>query len=84
MAQKILILGGGVGGVAAAAVRGRPASDVFDGKGLCTIEVGGGLAMGGEGAFFEPGRPRVTPGAPDAETYARKLEWANALLERYL
>ncbi len=47
-------------------ILGREPEELFDGKGFCYIEVGGGHAMRGDGSFFELPRPTMNPRTPDA------------------
>jgi sulfide:quinone oxidoreductase len=63
----------------AASVLGEPATAAIDGRGFCYIEVGGGQAMRGDGAFFAMPHPVMVHRPPDAEQYREKLEWIEGL-----
>jgi sulfide:quinone oxidoreductase len=64
----------------AASILGSPASESFDGRGFCYIEVGEDKAVKGEGSFFELPHPIMTSRPPDKEQYRDKLDW----VERWL
>lgn len=59
----------------ASSVRGETATAALDGRGFCFIEVGGGQAMRGDGAFFAMPHPVMAHRPPDAAQYREKLEW---------
>ncbi len=65
-------------------VLGRESADRFDGKGFCYIETGKGLALRGDGSFFELPHPVMTPREPDASQYAAKKQWAANWAATYL
>ena len=64
----------------AAQVLGRPPAEFFDGKGYCYLEVGGGRAVRGEGAFFAMPHPVMEKRAPDEAQLRDKLEWVERML----
>ncbi len=65
-------------------VLGRESADRFDGKGFCYIETGNGLALRGDGSFFELPHPVMTPREPDAVQYVAKKQWAADWIAAYL
>ena len=72
--------GEAVGARIAAAVNGEPAAATFGGMGHCYIEVGGGKAMRGDGAFFSTPHPVMSASAPDEAQFRDKLEWVRSWL----
>ncbi len=64
----------------AAASRGEPATAVFDGRGFCFIEVGGGRAMRADGSFFDTPHPIMSAAVPDESQYRAKREWVSSWL----
>jgi len=64
----------------AAAVRGQPAADSFDGLGFCYIEVADGLAAYGEGNFYADPAPAIRLEGPSYEYFVRKREWEKNIL----
>ncbi len=64
-----------VGERIAATLAGAPADATFDGVGHCYVEVGGGRAMRGDGAFFARPHPQMRASVPDEAQYRDKLEW---------
>jgi sulfide:quinone oxidoreductase len=52
----------------------------FDGKGFCYVEVGNGMAIKGEGSFFELPQPKMEMRAPDKEQFDDKLAWVEQWL----
>jgi sulfide:quinone oxidoreductase len=64
----------------AAALRGETPSAAFEGRGHCYIEVGGGRAMRGDGAFFETPHPVMTARPPDEAQYHDKQAWVEGWL----
>lgn len=69
--------------IAAHASGGAP-TDVFDGKGFCFIEMGAGLAMRGDGSFFELPHPVMTPQEPGPALLAEKKAWVERWMATYL
>lgn len=53
-------------------VRGEPASETFDGRGTCFLELGDGLAMEGRGDFFAMPAPLMHAGEPTRDALAAK------------
>ena len=72
--------GEAVGERIAAALGGGTATATFGGQGHCYIEVGGGRAMRGDGAFFATPHPLMSARAPDEAQYRDKLEWVKSWL----
>lgn len=64
----------------AARVLGTAMAGTFDGKGFCYLEVGGGLAMRAEGAFFEKPHPVMQKRPPDEAQLREKHEWVARIL----
>jgi sulfide:quinone oxidoreductase len=64
----------------AATVRGESPRAAFDGAGACYIEVGGKLAMRGEGSFFAVPHPVMQAEPPAANLYESKVAWIEAML----
>ncbi len=64
----------------AAAVGGAPASRVFDGRGYCYLEVGGGRALRAEGAFFAMPHPVMSAQSATEAQYRDKLAWVDGWL----
>jgi sulfide:quinone oxidoreductase len=64
----------------AARVLGRPPAEVFDGKGYCYLETGGGHAVKAEGSFFELPHPVMQKRIPDEAQLRDKLLWVERLL----
>jgi sulfide:quinone oxidoreductase len=60
--------------IAALACGGTPTA-IFDGKGFCYLETGGGCAAKGEGSFFDLPHPTMSKQPPSAEQHAGKLAW---------
>ena len=69
-----------VGERIAAEVAGAAATATFDGRGHCYIEVGGGRAIRGDGAFFSAPHPVMSARTPDEAQYRDKLEWVKSWL----
>jgi sulfide:quinone oxidoreductase len=69
-----------VGERIAAEIGGATAAATFAGRGHCYIEVGGGRAMRGEGAFFSTPHPVMSARTPDEAQYRDKLEWVKSWL----
>ena len=65
----------------AAKVLNEPTDVLFDGKGYCYLEVGGGRAVRTEGAFFAMPHPVVNPREPDEWQLAEKHDWVASLLK---
>ena len=72
--------GEAVGERIAAELQGASATATFAGRGHCYIEVGGGRAMRGDGAFFEMPHPVMTARPPDEAQLYDKLEWVKSWL----
>jgi sulfide:quinone oxidoreductase len=72
--------GEAVGERIAAELEGASATATFAGRGHCYIEVGGGRAMRGDGAFFEMPHPVMTARPPDEAQLRDKLEWVKSWL----
>ena len=72
--------GEAVGARIAAAVSGEAPDATFAGRGHCYIEVGGGRAMRGDGAFFETPHPVMSARPADEAQYRDKLEWVKGWL----
>jgi sulfide:quinone oxidoreductase len=68
----------------AAHIMDRKTEAVFDGKGFCYIEIGGGKALRGDGSFFESPNPTMIPREPDAAQLAEKKVWVKEWMEKYL
>ena len=64
----------------AAAVRGEAPRAAYDGTGACYIEVGGRLAMRGEGNFYATPHPVMSAEPPAASLYASKVAWIEEML----
>jgi sulfide:quinone oxidoreductase len=64
----------------AAALNGEPPTATFGGQGHCYIEVGGGRAMRGDGAFFAMPNPVMTARPPDEAQFRDKLAWVESWL----
>ncbi len=56
------------------------AAESFDGKGFCYIEVGNGIAVKGDGSFFEMPHPKMENRPPDKEQFQDKLAWVDRWL----
>jgi sulfide:quinone oxidoreductase len=63
----------------AADIRGEEQKAVFDGKGVCYIEVGDGMAATGSGRFYAYPEPQITIDAPSAEGHKAKEELEKVL-----
>lgn len=72
--------GEAVGERIAATLGGAPPTATFGGQGHCYIEVGGGRAMRGDGAFFAMPHPAMSARPPDDAQYRDKLEWVRSWL----
>jgi len=70
-----------VAGQIAAGILGEASGEPFDGKGFCYIELGGDIAVRGEGAFFELPHPLMVKRPADAAQFRDKLEWVAAQLK---
>lgn len=57
---------------------------MFDGQGFCYIEMGDGLAMRGDGSFFDMPHPTMLPRIPDATQLAEKKAWVDSWMNNYL
>ncbi len=64
----------------AAKLLGSLPREVFDGKGYCYLETGGGRAVKADGAFFELPHPVMRKQPPDEAQFRDKLEWVARLL----
>ncbi|HEX9614320.1 MAG TPA: FAD/NAD(P)-binding oxidoreductase [Bacteroidota bacterium] len=64
----------------AAQIAGKTPEDAFDGRGFCYIETGGGLAVKGEGLFFESPHPVMRKQAPDEAQFRDKQQWVKQWL----
>jgi sulfide:quinone oxidoreductase len=64
----------------ASTVLGKGPAGVFDGKGYCFIETGGGLAVRGEGSFFDLPHPSMSKQPPDKMQYRDKQLWVEQWL----
>src|SRR5262249_19306863 len=69
-----------VGERIAEALGGGSAAASFGGRGHCYIEVGGGRAMRGDGAFFAMPHPEMSARAPDEAQFRDKLQWGRGAL----
>jgi sulfide:quinone oxidoreductase len=69
-----------VGARIAAALNGEPGSATFGGQGQCYIEVGGGRAMRGDGAFFSMPHPVMSARPADEAQLRDKHEWVKRWL----
>ena len=56
-------------------VSNRPPAAIFDGKGYCYLETGGGCAVKGEGAFFALPHPVMSKQPPSPGQFSDKLAW---------
>ena len=61
----------------AAKLFGRDPSATFDGEGFCYLELGGGIAVRGEGSFFALPHPTIRKKDPDAAQLRDKKEWVD-------
>ncbi|HWQ15369.1 MAG TPA: FAD/NAD(P)-binding oxidoreductase [Roseiflexaceae bacterium] len=59
----------------AAAILGRAPEEVFDGRGFCYLELGGGRAVRGDGEFFALPHPVMRRQTPDEAQLQDKLAW---------
>lgn len=73
-----------VAGRIAAHALGREPAGAFDGRGFCFIELGGGVAMRGDGSFFDLPHPTMAAREPDAAQLAEKRSWVDNWLATYL
>jgi sulfide:quinone oxidoreductase len=64
----------------AASVLGQASDEVFDGKGYCFLETGGGRAVKADGSFFAMPHPVMQKQMPDAAQLRSKLEWVERML----
>jgi sulfide:quinone oxidoreductase len=53
----------------------RTPTAVFDGRGFCYLETGGGCAVKGEGSFFALPHPVMSKEAPSPGQFSDKLAW---------
>lgn len=60
----------------------QPQTAALEGKGSCYIEIGGGQAMRGVGAFFALPFPAMSPEAPSQSALEEKKRWASAITDR--
>jgi sulfide:quinone oxidoreductase len=67
----------------AAAIEGRTASATFDGRGVCFIETGDGVAIPGHGFFFETPNPRFDLGAPSTNGLRDKEHFEADFMKRW-
>ena len=65
----------------AASVEGRAATERFDGKGFCYVELGEGRAMRADGDFFATPNPVMRARVPDESQYRDKIAWIESLLK---
>lgn len=63
-----------VAGDIAASIRGEESNKVFDGKGICYIETGDGMASTGSGEFYAYPEPRILIEPPSKEGHRAKEE----------
>lgn len=63
------------GANAAARVLRKEPSARFDGKGVCYVELGDGVAIEGRGEFYAEPAPRMDAGPPTREGMAAKERW---------
>ena len=63
----------------AAEIRGEEPNMVFDGKGICYIETGDGMAAAGSGEFYAYPAPRISIDLPSAEGHRAKEEFEKLL-----
>ncbi|MDP6713373.1 MAG: FAD/NAD(P)-binding oxidoreductase [SAR202 cluster bacterium] len=63
----------------AADIAGKPASQSFDGRGQCHVEIGGGMAALAGGNFFASPGPRINLDTPSAQYFREKGEYENVL-----
>ena len=63
-----------IAGNIAALIRGEESSKVFDGKGICYIETGDGMASTGSGEFYAYPEPRILIESPSKEGHKAKEE----------
>ena len=56
-------------------ILGRESSETFDGRGHCYLEIGGGLAIKADGAFFELPHPIMRKQIPDEAQFRDKVAW---------
>ena len=66
----------------AAKILGRAPEAVFDGRGYCYLEMGGGRAVRAAGAFFAVPQPVMEKHAPDELQFRDKLAWVEKVLGR--
>lgn len=67
----------------AAELAGRPASDVFDGKGACFVEMGDGIAAYATGNFYADDAPQVTLRRPGRHWHLAKVAFEKYWLRRW-
>ncbi len=68
----------------AAELAGRPASDAFDGKGACFVEMGDGIAAYATGNFYADDAPQVTLRRPGRHWHLAKVAVEKYWLKRWL
>ncbi|MEW5794972.1 MAG: FAD/NAD(P)-binding oxidoreductase [Candidatus Zixiibacteriota bacterium] len=68
----------------ASRLNGNEPVEKFDGTGFCYIELGGGLAMRGDGNFFQMPHPSMSPREPSAAQLTDKKAWINDWISTYL
>lgn len=59
----------------AAKILDRAPGEIFDGKGYCYLETGGGRALKAEGSFFALPNPIMEKRSPDEAQFRDKLDW---------
>lgn len=68
----------------AAELSGRSDRSAFDGRGFCFVEVGGGMAVKGEGEFYAPGGPIGNfAKQPSREAQREKVEFERTRLRAW-
>ncbi len=67
----------------AAELAGRPASDAFDGKGACFLEMGDGIAAYATGNFYADDAPQVTLRRPGRHWHLAKVAFEKYWLRRW-
>ncbi|HLQ64597.1 MAG TPA: NAD(P)/FAD-dependent oxidoreductase, partial [bacterium] len=61
----------------------RPAPAVFDGRGYCFIEIGGGQATMVQGDFLAAPAPAVQVAPPSAQIYQQKVAFEQTRLSTW-
>lgn len=60
-------------------IRGEEPRAIFDGKGVCYIEAGDGMAAEGSGLFYSYPAPRISINPPSVEGHKAKEEFEKLL-----